>query len=33
LFISGSYNGTTQADSIVKTFFKLGTGKLGWIIN
>ena len=29
LFISGSYNGTTQADSIVKTFFKLGTGKLG----
>ena len=29
LFISGSYNGTTQADDIVKTFFKLGTGKLG----
>jgi len=29
LFISGSYNGTTQADSIVKTFFKLGSGKLG----
>ena len=29
LFMSGSYNGTTQADSIVKTFFKLGTGKLG----
>jgi hypothetical protein len=28
LFISGSYS-TTQADSIVKTFFKLGTGKLG----
>ena len=29
LFISGSYNGTTQADSIVQTFFKLGAGKLG----
>jgi len=29
LFMSGSYNGTTQADAIVKTFFKLGTGKLG----
>ncbi len=29
LFMSGSYNGTTQADSIVKNFFKLGTGKLG----
>jgi len=29
LFMSGSYNGTTQADDIVKTFFKLGTGKLG----
>jgi len=27
--MSGSYNGTTQADAIVKTFFKLGTGKLG----
>ena len=29
LFISGSYNGTTQADDIVKTFFKLGSAKLG----
>ena len=29
LFIYASYDGTTQADSIVKTFFKLGTGKLG----
>jgi hypothetical protein len=29
LFMSGSYNGTTQADAIVKNFFKLGTGKLG----
>ena len=29
LFISGSYNSTTQADDIVKTFFKLGSAKLG----
>ena len=29
LFIYASYDGTTQADSIVKTFFKLGAGKLG----
>jgi len=29
LFMSGSYNGTTQADDIVKTFFKLGSAKLG----
>ena len=28
LFISGSYS-ATQADSIVRNFFKLGTGKLG----
>jgi len=29
LFMSGSYNGTTQADAIVKNFFKLGSAKLG----